>query len=159
MSNPNQSSPYLRQQWKFPYDDIKELARQVDQAYIDIALKMNARTVGTFALQTQVVTGEKWNLQGSSKEQQTLRKVFTFTSTSSIAHGIDLSTVTYFTSCFGSFFDGTNWNGLIWGSSSATTIPGQISFYVDPANIVFRVDGAAPAVTKGVLVLTYLSQF
>jgi hypothetical protein len=160
MTTPTQGSPYLRQQWKFPFDEIRDLARQIDQAYIDIALKVNARTIGVFGLETQTVTGERWNLQGSAKEQQSLRKVFTFTSTAQIAHGINFQTVNYFTNNYGQFLDnGGNWNGLISGSSSATTIPGQISFYLDPTYINFRVDGAAPTLESGIIIVQWLSQF
>lgn len=156
-----QSSPFLRIQRKFPFEDVKTLSSQVDHAYIDIATKVNARTIGLFALNLQVQTGETWNLSGSSTEQKSLRKVFTFTTTASIPHGIDLTTVSYFTNNYGQYLDvNGDWSGLISGSSSATTIPGQISFFVDPNNIVFRVDAAAPTpIVKGVLVLQWISQF
>jgi len=52
----------------------------------------------------------------------------------------------------------TNSYGLIFGSNSATTIPGQISFYITATQIIFIVDGAAPALTSGRIVLTWLSQ-
>jgi hypothetical protein len=160
MTNPTQGSPYLRQQWQFPFENLRDLSRQVDQAYIDIALKVNARTIGVFALNTQTVTGERWNISGSAKEQQSLRKVFMFSDTTSIPHGINFSTVSTFSSNYGAFLDtGGNWNGLIFGSSSATSIPGQISFYLDSVNINFVVDAAAPTLDEGTVVLTWLSQF
>jgi len=42
-----QQAPYLRDQRKFPHD-VQQLSEQVDNAYIDIASKVNSRTIGLF---------------------------------------------------------------------------------------------------------------
>ncbi len=78
MTNLLQNSPYLREQRKFPSEDIKQLSLQCDLSYIDIAQKVNARTIGIFGTEFSVVTGEQWFLDGSSKKQQTLRQVYEF---------------------------------------------------------------------------------
>lgn len=152
-----QLSPYLRDQRSFPLKDVKDLSNQVDQAYIDIASKVNARTIGLFANRYQVITGESWYLDGSSQKQQTLRQVYTFTSTTAIDHGIPVAQISGFTKMYGTYTDGTNWYGLIAGSNVA--IAGQISFYITPTQIVFVVGGGSPTLTKGTIVLEWLSVF
>jgi hypothetical protein len=224
-TNNLQVSPYLKTQWQFPYDDLKSLSHQVDIAYIDIATKVNSRSVGNFAVNYPIVTGDRWYLSGSSNEQQTLRQVYPFfaitgatqanpavltipgntfavgqsitinnvggmtqlngntytitaISGSSVtinvnstgfgaytsggtainAHGINFASITLMTQkCYGSYTDGTNWYGVIY--SSSVGIAGQVTFYVTPTNIVVTVDAAAPAVTSGIIVLEWLSQF
>jgi hypothetical protein len=150
-----QQTPYLREQRNFPAEDAQKLQIEVDKMYIDVAQKVNSRIVGTFSLGNSVVTGETWYLAGAAKKQQSLRQVYTFTSTSNIAHGVTLSQIDRFTCMYGSFTDGTNWYGLIAGSSTAIT--GQISFYITPTDIVFVVDGAAPSLTSGTIVLQWLA--
>lgn len=152
-----QQAPFLREQRQFPSEDIKSLANQVDQAYIDIALKVNARIVGTFAVGNALITGESWFLSGQPRRQQTLRQVFTFTGAGNLPHGINFASVSSFTRGFGSYTDGTNWYGVLFASSVA--IAGQVSFYVTPTNVVVLVDGAAPAPTTGLLVIEWLSNF
>ncbi len=164
MTVPFQHSPYLREQRQFPFSDLRMLANQMDQSYIDIASKVNARTVGTFATNFQIVTGNRWFLEGEPRPQQTLRQVYfddsgTITSPgTTIAHGIDFTSVSLFTPlCYGSYTDGTNFYGAIYGSS--TPIPGQVSFYVTPTNIVILVDAAAPTITSLAIVLEWVSVF
>ena len=151
-----QQSPYLREQRQFPNDELRELATQVDQAYIDIAQKMNARTIGIYAVNFQTVTGESWYLRGSSNRQQTLRQVYTFTAAGNIPHGINFATISQFTKCQGSYTDGTNWYGVIFATSVA--IAGEVSFYITPTNIVVLIGGGAPAITSGSIILEWLSQ-
>jgi hypothetical protein len=151
-----QQSPYLREQRQFPNDELRELATQVDQAYIDIAQKMNARTIGIYAVNFQTVTGESWYLRGSSNRQQTLRQVYTFTAAGNIPHGINFATISQFTKCQGSYTDGTNWYGVIFATSVA--IAGEVSFYITPTNIVVLMGGGAPAITSGSIILEWLSQ-
>lgn len=146
-------SPYLRTSRDFP-EDIFLLTREVDKAYIDIANNINVRTIGVFPTNVAVLTGESWYFD-KNRKQQTLRRAFFFTTTTSIAHGIDFTRISAFSRCFGEYTDGTNWYGLIHGTSVA--IAGQISFYMDPTNIVFVTGGGAPALTKGNIVLEWIS--
>lgn len=157
-TNNLQVAPYLKNQWQFPYDDLRGLSNQVDIAYIEIASKVNARTVGTHSVSFPLVTGERWFLAGSTTPQQSLRRIYTFTGAGNIAHGIDLTTITLFTNkCHGSYTDNTNWYGVIFASSVG--IAGQVTFSLTPTNIVVVVDAGAPAVTSGTIVLEWLSQF
>jgi hypothetical protein len=146
-------SPYLRVQRKFP-EEISVLIRELDKAYIDTANAVNARTIGLFPINRAAVTGESYYIR-QNQRQQTFRQVFTFITTNPIPHGLNLDQLDYFTNNFGQFTDGTNWYGLI--SASNVAIAGQISFYVDPTNINFLVGAGAPVLTKGLLVLQWMS--
>lgn len=152
-----QQSPYLRQQRNFPNDNPQALTVEMDKAYIDIAQKVNDRTVGLFPDNAPIVTGEKWFLNGQAQGQQTLRQVYLFTAVGSIVHGINFNGVSQFTKPSGSFTDGTNWYGAIYASS--VPIAGQVTFYVTPTNIVIQAGTAAPAITKGTIILEWLSLF
>lgn len=156
-TNQFQQQPYLQEQRHFPFADLKDLARQVDLAYIDIARNANQRTIGTYALNFPLVTGEKVYLAGSSQPQGVLRQTYTFTSFTNINHGINLSTVTDFLSCYGSYPDGTNFYGVLFAGTGA--IPNTLSFYISPTQIVF-VNGGANAINgTGVIVLQWISQY
>lgn len=153
-----QVSPYLKSQWQFPYEDLRGLSTQIDISYIDISQKVNARTIGTFAVNFPLVTGERWYLNGATTPFQGLRQVYTFTGAGNIPHGINFTAISQFTSkCYGSYTDGTNWYGAIYASSVG--IAGQVTFSITPTNIVVLVDAAAPAVTSGTIVLEWLSQY
>ena len=150
-----QSSPYLPRQRNFPNDNAQALGIELDKSYIDIASRVNERTIGIFALNFPIITGEQWFLQGQPNKQQTLRRIYTFTSTASIPHGINFTQITLITSMYGQYTDGTNWYGLIPANSNG--IAGQIVFYLTPTNIVF-VGAGPPALINGVIVLEWLSQ-
>ncbi len=158
MTNNIYQAPYLRAQRNFPRENLIELSRQCDQAYIDIAFKVNNRTIGNYAEDVQSITGERWFLQGQPQQQQTLRQVYIFTTFANIEHGIDTidNEKFYFTRMYGQFTDGTKWYGLIPGNI-ATLIPGQVVFDLTTTEVEFGVDGAAPAITKGVIVLEWIS--
>jgi len=158
MSNPLQKSPYLREQRDFPSDDIKKLTVQVDRSYVDLAQAINARTIGIFATGNQIVTGDSWYFNGSSRKQQSLRQVYNFTAAGSIAHGLTWASVSSIShKSYGTFTDGTNWYGAIYASSVA--IAGQISFYVTPTNIVVLAGAGSPSITSGYIVLDFISSF
>jgi hypothetical protein len=122
--------------------------------YVDVASAVNNRVISIFPTRKPAITGESWFIS-QNKRQQTLRQVYTFTSTAAINHDIDLTRIDGFTFTFGEYTDGTNWYGLVPGSNVA--IAGQVSFYVSPTQIVLLSGAGAPAVTSGRLVLTWLS--
>ena len=136
---------------------MQALGIELDKSYIDIAGRVNERVVGLYGLNTQVVTGESWFLSGQAMRQQTLRQVYQYTAVGSFPHGINLNSVTLFSKPFGSYTDGTNWYGVIYGSSVA--IAGQLSFYVTPMSIVILAGAGAPAPTNITIVLEWLSIF
>lgn len=150
--------PYLKQQWMFPNDEAKNLASQMDKAYIDIAVKVNQRIIGSYSVNVFAVTGEKWYFTGSSSAQQSQRRVYPFTAAGNIAHGLNWPDVSSISPrSYGTFTDGTNWYGCIYASSTA--IVGQVSFYVTPTNIVVLAGAGAPTIVSGYINLEYLSVF
>lgn len=151
-----QTTPFLREQRNFPTVDAQSLQVEVDKAYIDIAQNVNARTIGIFALNSQVVNGNTWYLRGASLKQQALRQVYTFTSTASINHGLNFSQIDQFVSMYGQFTDGTKWYGLIAGNIG-TAIAGQIVFDITSTQIEFVSGAGAPILTRGSIVLEWLA--
>jgi len=154
MTTTLRQSPYLQKQRNFP-GEIEDLTNEIDKTYIDVASKVNDRTIGTFALGVTIITGEQWHLSGQNP-QQTVRKLFKFTSASPISHGINLSQIAGFTSMYGQYTDGTKWYGVI--AATDKPIANQLTFYVDTANIILTLDGTAPAISSGFIVLEWLSQ-
>jgi hypothetical protein len=152
-------APYLRVQRKFP-PEAKDLSEQVDQAYIDIAIKVNARTIGIFTDRLFLATGEQWYLNGSIDRQQTLRQVYNFSDGNLVfAHGINFASITNFTRIYGTFFDTSTglWNTLPY--IDIATVTKQINVTIDAVNVNINKGAASTAViTKGLLVLEWLSQ-
>lgn len=146
-------SPYLRTTREFPSEPDKLLI-QLNKSYVDIASAVNDRTIGIFPTTRPAITGESWFIRQNQK-QQTLRQVYTFTATSAINHGIPNVTPDRFCRCFGSYTDGTNAYGLIWGTNVA--VAGVITFYVTSTQIVFSLGAGAPALTSGKITLEWLS--
>lgn len=144
---------YLRTSREFP-ENTHQLAVQMNKSYVDIANAVNSRIIGIFPVNRPAITGEEW-FKTNNQKQQSLRQVFTFTSTTSIAHNIKFDQIDGFTRMFGQYTDGNNWYGLI--PASNVSITGQISFYITPTNIVFVLGAGAPAVTNGRLVIEWLS--
>ncbi len=129
-------SPFLRTSRLFP-KDLDKLAVEVTRTYIDIANAVNYRIISIFAKNSPSITGEAWYI--TNQRQNTLRQIFTFTSTASITHNIQVTSPTQFVRCFGDYTDGNNSYGFIYGSpgSPPVTIPGQIVFYLTSSQIVF----------------------
>ncbi len=153
-----QQAPYLREQRKFP-EDPKQLSEQIDNAYIDIAAKVNTRTIGIFSDDFFIVTGETWYLQGQPKRQQTLRKVFQISQTNLIfEHGIDFNTLTDFTRIYGTFYDGTNYYPLPYVNE--VNANRQVSIVISPTQVIVTEGaGASPTIQSGLVILEWLSQF
>jgi len=146
-------SPYLRTSRSFP-EDLHEISIEINKAYIDIALCVNQRTIGIFPSNKPCNNGETWYFDSNGRHQG-FRQIYTFTSFNPIPHGLDFININTFSRNYGEYTDGTNWYGLISGTS--VLIPGQVVFYVTPTNIVFVQNGTQPTITKGILVLEWLS--
>lgn len=156
--------PYLKTQWKFPSDEIDNLVPQVEQAYVDIANKVNSRTIGIFAENTQVVTGERWYLSGYTKPLQTLRKLYVFGSipkntTSSQPTGI--TNLVYFTRIDGTALEtnGTTWVPIQFATSASPNA--TISVYVEDIagvqNVTIHSGNTAQDLTSAYIVLEWIS--
>lgn len=154
-ANVHNQAPYLRTSRNFPDDNSQALSVEVNRSYIDIANKVNERTIGTYAVNAPVITGDRWFLSGASSRQQGLRQVYTFTAAGNIAHGINLSNISAFVKIYGTFTNGTNWYPLPYVDTNAAG--NCISLNVTPTNIVITAGGGAPAITSGTIVLEWLS--
>lgn len=154
------NTPYLRNQRQFPTENPQALQVELDKTYIDVSLAVNNRTIGLFPVTQMATTGETWYLKGPNQRQQGQRQVYTFTATGNLPHNLP-SAISTIIRGFGTYTDGTNTYGLIFGSN--TTIAGQVSFYVTPSvgttsgNIVIAAGAGAPSITSGVVVLEWLA--
>lgn len=132
-----------------PQQVVKELTR----SYISIAQNINVRTIGLFPTNRPAITGEAYYI--TSAKQQAYRQIYPFKATGNIPHGINLNEIYGFVHCEGAFTDGTNWYGCIFGSTVA--IAGQYSFYLTPANIVVVSGATPPAITQGMITLSWIA--
>lgn len=152
-------SPYLRNQRKFP-DEIKELTLQLDDSYIDIALKVNSRIIGVFSTNYMTQTGESWYLDGEPNKQQTLRRLYEFDDSNlTIAHGINFASITNFTRIYGTFYDtfSSTWNTLPY--IDVADVTKQINVTINSTDIIITKGAASTAViANGILVVEWLSQ-
>ena len=146
--------PFLRTSREFP-DEVKELSLQVNKAYIDTANAVNTRVIGLYAVNKAVITGSSWFVSNNQR-QQTLRQVYNITGAGNIAHGIDTTKISGFTSISGVFYDGTVWYTL--PSVNVVSSTNQVSVTVDATNIVITAGGGSPpTVSSGWVVLEWLS--
>ena len=145
---------FLKTSREFPAE-IAQIANILTRAYPEIANSINDRTIGLFPSNRPAITGNAYFVYKNQK-QQSLRQTYVFTDTTAIPHQIDFNQVSYIGAMYGQYYDGTNWYGLIAGTSVA--IAGQISFYLTPTNITFLVGAGAPALTKGIIVIEWISQ-
>jgi hypothetical protein len=162
MNNVVNQLPYLRVSREFP-EEIHQLTVEINKSYVDTANAVNNRIISIFPTTRPAITGESWFLLGNQK-QNGFRQVYNFTTTVDINIGFKLSNISIISpkTC-GSFLSGTSWNGLIFGSDVA--IAGQISFNVivnalsTTSDIIrFYIGAGAPALTRGVIDLEWLSQ-
>ncbi len=167
---PLQQAPYLREQRQFPNEDLKDLSNQMDHTYIDIASKVNARIIGTFANSFQIITGETWYLNGSNQKQQTLRQVYNFGAIApgtelDIPHGI--TNFTAFTRIYGVVTtDLPDYRPLPYIDPATLTTgmallvgPGTVAPNIGVPCIRIVLGATARPVTSGIVVLEWLSQF
>lgn len=152
-SNVVNQQPYLKTTKNFS-DTAPKLSLEMNITYLETASAINNRIIGIFPTNRPAITGENWYFD-KARRQQSLRQVYVFESTASIPHGLNLSQIDRFSHMYGAYTDDANWYGLIAASDIA--IIGQISFYLDPVNIVFMTGAGAPTLTRGNLVLQWLS--
>lgn len=153
MNNVVNQVPYLRTSREFP-EELHQLTVEMNKTYIDIANAVNNRTISIFPTNRPAITGERWFFN-QNNSQQTLRQIYTFTSTAAITHGLNINDSNQFTKCSGSYTNGTNSYGLLFASSVA--ISGQITFYITSTQIIFVSGAGAPSLIAGRIVLEYLS--
>jgi len=151
MSNVSSQVFFLKTSRAFPEESV-ELIRELTKAYIDTANAVNARTIGSFTVNTANQNGENWYLQ-SNKRQQGFRKTFVISSFSSFNHNV--SGVSRYVKIYGTFTDGTNWYPLPYVDGSSTTA--NIGVKVTSSQVQFTVGGTAPSITTGTIVLEWIA--
>lgn len=157
MTNIINQVAYLKSSREFP-SNLDQIANILTRAYPEIAGAINERTIGLFPSVRPAITGNAYYLLRNLK-QQSLREVYTFTSTAPILHNIDFKQVSYIGAMYGQYTDGTNWYGIIPGTSAVAGIAGELVFYLSPSNITFVTGGGTmPALTKGIIVIEWISQ-
>lgn len=158
-----QQSPYLPRQRNFPNDNAQALGVEIDKTYIDIAQRVNARTIGIYTVNFSTITGESWYLQGQPRRRQSLRQVYEFTTLANIDLGFKLDQTSGISLAYGEYFDAAtgNWYGFIFASNVA--IAGQRTFYflntasTTTDQIVLLAGAGAPAFTRGRIIVEWLS--
>lgn len=144
----------LREQRLFPQES-QPLSVEVDRSYVDIASKLNDRTIGFFPVDGSALSGEKWSIDGIIYSGY--RRVYSFTAAGNIAHGLTVTSVKAFTKIYGTFTDGSIWYSLPYVNVVAAN--NQVSVTVTGTNIVITAGGGAPpAITQGYVVLEWVSQ-
>lgn len=161
MNNSINRVPFLRVSRSFP-EEIHELSSEVNRSYVDIANAVNNRTIGIYPVNNSSFTGNSYFL--TSKRQQGLRQTYVFTGTSDINIGFKLSSISTVALMYGTYTNTST--GSVFGLIPATSvvITGQISFYlaVNASSttsdvLKFVVDGAAPALNSGIIVLEWIA--
>jgi len=145
---------YLRTTREFP-EEIHQLAVEINKAYVDTADAVNSRTISIFPTTRPAINGENWFIT-ANRRQQGFRQIYPFTAAGNITHGINVANIYGFTKIYGTFTDGTNWYPLPYVDVIAAN--NQVSIYVNNTNIVITQGaGAPPAITKGLVVLEWIS--
>lgn len=170
MTTSLQTSPYLPRQRNFPNDNAQLLGATLDKAYIEIAQKVNERTIGVFAINFPVITGEQWYFQGQPAKQQTLRQVYSF---GEIVPGTELDiptgilNLTQFTKIYGTVITTNGTSGLPdyrplpyvdpnTLTTSMTILVGQLGIpLVQKIRIVLG--PTAPPVSSGIAILEWIT--
>jgi len=157
MNNVTNQVAYLRTSRNFP-KELDQLSVEINKAYIDIANVANARTIGEYPTKRPAITGNKYYIK-KNQGQQSLRRIYPFTSFANIPHQINFNEIEYQVAGYGNYTDLTNWYGIIDGTN--VSIAGQISFYLTKTDIIFLVGAGAPPIGSGYgqVILEWASDF
>ena len=142
---------YLRTTRNFP-EDLHQLTVEVNKDHVDIANVVNARTIGLFPVNFAAIDGESWFLDNA--RQQGFRQVYQITSFAAIPHNLNLDNISFFTRIYGVGFVSNIYYPIPYANPIAN---GDISIYVDNTNIIFGTGVASPTITKGIIILEWIS--
>jgi hypothetical protein len=154
MSNVVNQQAFLRTSRAFP-EEMHQLAVEVNKSYLDIAQSVNNRTIGIFPTTRAAQNGNSYFLVANQR-QLGFQQVYPFTTTGSIPHGITNFQPTQIIDAYGSYTEGTNAYGVIFGTSVA--IAGEVSVYITSTDIVIQAGVGAPAIVSGNIVLLWASR-
>jgi hypothetical protein len=147
-------APYLRTSRNFP-QEAQPLAVEINRSYLDIAAKVNDRTIGIFSTNVPAITGEAWYFN-SNQRQQSLRQIYSISSTTAFAHGLNFANISFFTVIRGIGYDGTNYYPIPYVSPVAAS--DSMGIFVTPTQVTITTGAGSPALTAGIIILEWLSQ-
>lgn len=156
------TAPFLRVTRNIP-TEIQPLVIELNRIYPDIANAVNHRTIGVYAQNQTLVTGESWYLNAldqplNSAKQQTIRKMYAFGAIASgteldIPHQImNFSSIQYFTKV--TAIVATNvpdFRQLNYAFSGAEAV-----IIAGSTNIRIVLSATFPAVVRGVAILEWM---
>lgn len=152
--DPINKTPYLPTTKRFPRD-TGQFIEEMDKTYIDIANASNDKTIGLYPVTKPAVTGNQYILT-PTESFQSLRRVYRFTSTGNIAHGLNFSQIQGFVNIYGTFQAGGNWYSL--PHVDLTNVNNQISVTITSSQIQITAGGGAPpSISLGYIVLEYIT--
>lgn len=152
MNNVVNQVAFLRTSREFP-EELHQLTVEVNKSYVDIANAVNNRTIGIFSTNRPAITGESWFL--NNQRQQSLRQVYSISSYAAFNHGISVQDISTFTVIRGIGFDGTNYFPIPY--VSPVNANGQVGIFVTPTQVVLTSGVGSPVLTKGIIILEWLS--
>jgi len=153
MNNVVNQVAFLRTTRDFP-EEIVQLSKECDKAYVDTANAVNFRTIGIFPTNRPAITGESWFLQGN-RRQQSFRQVYNITSYAAFNHGLDFSNISTFTVIRAIGYDGTaNYFPIPFYNTGTASV----GIYVTPTQVQFITGVGSPNLTRGFVLLEWLSQ-
>lgn len=147
---------FIRSSRSFPTNEPEDLSIELNTMYNELAQATNYRTVGTFAANGQIATGELWYLTSTALNGS--RQTYTIPSGSSpilIPHGIAFGDVLNVTRLWGTF---QNASGVYCTLPFvSTTAANQIMLQVDSTNIIITSGGGAPAISNGLVTIEWIT--
>lgn len=157
MSTPtNRTQPFLVSSRSFPSKDLTDLTNELDRMYIDIASKVNARSIGMFTT-TEVNTGDNWVLSGRASQKSTFRKVIPITGAGNYAHNLTIDNIGEFVKIYGAFTDGSG-NSYPLPYVDVTNVNNQVALSITSTNVVVTAGGGSPpTISSGKVVIEWLS--
>ena len=156
-ANVSNQTPYLRTTRDFPIDAAK-LSEEVDKTYLDVANAVNQRTIGIYPANKPAVTGNAFFISG--QKQQSLRQIYSFTSTIVAGGTLSIPVQTYnapYIDIYGACQTAQpDSRPLPYASTGANS---NIDIRVDKTtkSIVISVGAGSPSVNSGYIVLEWIS--
>jgi hypothetical protein len=152
-----EQAPFLRTSRAFP-EDAAQLPVELTRAYVDIAGKVNTRTIGVYAVNHPAITGN--NFFFSSQRNQSFRQLYSFGAIAkgtslSIKHGI--TSLTQFISITGTCItDFPDYRPLPYVSNTNAT--DQIVLRVDTASASIVISNGATSanIISGLVILEWV---
>ena len=156
--NPINQSPFLRTARQFPVD-MDNLRVELNTMYNEVSTYINDRSIALFPINRPSQIGDAWYL--TTQKQNALRQVYTYSETVpptplTVAHNINLESLTNFTRIWGTFYNATaaTWNTLPYVDIVAAN---QIYLTIDSANINIIKGAGAPTITNALIILEWIA--